>query len=100
MPYVPPPDNVSPKSTPSSYKPAGKKRKHRFLKFLLLVGVVGGAVYWYQKRRADSFNFVRYRRARNYGGDSDMYSGLAMEGSSSFEPPTLPPPPSAMDGMT
>lgn len=80
------------------YQPAEKKKKkHRFLNFLLLLVVVGGVAYVYQKRRSE-FQFIRYRRARNYGGDSEMYSGLSMESSTSFEPPTLPPTPSALDG--
>lgn len=88
-PYVP--------SDSKPYKPY-KKKNHRFLKFLLLLGVVGGAAYWYYRRRTE-FQFVRYRRARNYGGgDNDMYLGLSMESSTSFEPPTLPPTPSAVDG--
>jgi hypothetical protein len=87
-PYIP--------SDDKPYQPKQKK-KHRFLSFLVLVGIAGGAVYVYQKRRSE-FQFVRYRRARNYGGDSDLYSGLSMESSTNFEPPTLPPTPSALDG--
>lgn len=79
------------------YQPAEKKKKHRFLNFLIFLVVIGGAAYVYQKRRSE-FQFVRYRRARNYGGDGDMYTGLSMESSTTFEPPTLPPTPSALDG--
>jgi hypothetical protein len=90
LPYVPKDDKSN-----RSYKP---KKKHKFLYFLLLLGVVGGAAYWYHKRRSE-FQFVRYRRARNYGGgESEMYTGLSMESSTSFEPPTLPLTPSAMGG--
>jgi hypothetical protein len=90
-PYVPKDDK--------SNKPYKPKKKHKFLIFLLLLGVVGGAAYWYHKRRSE-FQFVRYRRARNYGGgESEMYTGLSMESSTSFEPPSLPPTPSAMDGF-
>eukprot|EP00978_Attheya_sp_CCMP212_P001626 scaffold3326_cov52-Attheya_sp.AAC.2 len=90
-PYVPPDDS----DHHSSSKPKSKgKNKHHFLKFLFVVAV-GGAAYWYHKRRSDSFEYVRYRRTR---GADDMYSSLSMEASaSSFEPPTLPPPPSAME---
>lgn len=110
---APAPDNPSP-ATPKPYNGGGgkpyvpsddkpyqpqekKKKKHRFLNFLFLLVVVGGVAYVYQKRRSE-FQFVRYRRARNYGGDNEMYSGLSMESSTSFEPPTLPPTPSAVDG--
>jgi hypothetical protein len=104
-PYVPPPDSPSDSNSKPYAPKAKKKSKHRFLKFLAFIGLIGGAVYWYKKRQDDSFSFVRYRRARNYGGDDGgMYTGLSMDplgSSTSFEPPTLPPPPSAMEsGMT
>jgi len=66
----------------------------KFLTFTFFC-IVCGAGYWYYKRRTE-FDYVRFRRARNYGFDSGgMYEGSAMENSaSSFEPPSLPPPPS------
>jgi hypothetical protein len=59
------------------------------------MGLLYGA-YCIYKRRADGFNFVPYRQLRhNYSNfdDQDMYSGLALESSTTFEPPTLPPTP-------
>ncbi len=94
-PYNPPSDdNVSP--TKPYVRPERKSHFFRNVFFLLMVGGVGFFVY---KRRSDAFSFVRYRRARNYmgGGESEMmYSGLSMDESTSFEPPSLPPRPSAL----
>lgn len=107
-PYVPPENrgNTPPadsKSSESSTTPSAPKKKKSgwFWKFLLFC-MIGGVVYYWYKRRADGFNFVRYRRMRNnfmgMGDENDMYSGLALESSTNFEPPSLPAPPHAMGG--
>ena len=105
-PYVPPEDGGN---TPSSPKKEKKGKKHYFFRNVFSLGIIGGAGYWYYKKRSEAFSFVRYRRGpRNFGGDREMYTGLAMYGSSSytglamdesssFEPPSLPPPLSVMD---
>lgn len=107
-PYVPPEDrgNTPPadsKSSESSTTPSvTKKKKSGWFWKLLMFCMIGGVVYYWYKRRADGFNFVRYRRMRNnfmgMGDDNDMYSGLALESSTNFEPPSLPAPPHAMGG--
>jgi len=92
-PYVPSNDDDD---TGSDSKP---KTSH-FWRNILIMGVLGGGGYWYYKRHSESFSFIRYRQApRNFGGSdgNTLYNGLAMEsGASNFEPPSLPPPPSAM----
>jgi hypothetical protein len=94
--YVPPEDAGKTPSSPKKEKKKGKK--HHFFRNVFFLGIIGGVGYWYYKKRSEAFSFVRYRRGpRNFGGDSEMYTGLAMDGSSSFEPPSLPPPPSAID---
>jgi hypothetical protein len=95
-PYVSPDDDSK-----SRYVPKEKKKGHHFFRNIFFFGVIGGVGYLYYKKRQESFSFVRYRRGpRNFGGDSEMYSGLAMDGgSSSFEPPSLPPPPSSIDDV-
>jgi len=91
--YVPEDDYAPPKK---EYVP-DRKTSH-FWRNILIIGILCGGGFWIYKRRQESFSFVRYRRApRNFGGDNEMmYSGLAMDSSTSFEPPTLPPPPSAI----
>lgn len=116
--YVPPPDDEDNSTPASNYVPSDsaspkpKKKRHIFAWFVVFC--FAGGAYWYHKRRAD-FDFVRYRPARNWGmgssmgmglgagGDgSGMYSGVNvdMSVSSSFEPPTLPPTPSAYEGTS
>jgi hypothetical protein len=101
-PYVPSddPKPYVPSDSKSSTDTKKKKKSH-FLRNLLLLCLIGGGGYYYYKRRADAFNFGRYRRTRNFdfeGGESGggMYSNL--NNSTSFEPPTLPPTPTAMMG--
>ena len=97
-PYVPPEDDPKP-YIPSDQKDStaptkSKKKGHLWRNFFLLCLVAGGC-YIYYKRRTDTFNFVRYRRTRNFdydAGKSEMYSN----NSTSFEPPSLPPTPTAM----
>jgi len=92
-PYVPKEDKGKPYKSKES-----KKGKHPFLKFLFFVAICAGG-YYIWKKRSSAFEFVQYRRASAYPQDTEMYSSLSMEaGSSSFEPPTLPPTP--METMT
>ena len=102
------------------YNSAGKKKSSHWFRNFVMLCLIGGGGYYYYKRQSEGFSFVRHRRFRNFGGgfggfggggasnplDDGMYSGLAMESSYtgsgmessvSFEPPTLPPMPSAID---
>lgn len=94
--------------TPKKYIPPEEKgKKHHFRNFILIC-LVGGGGYWLYKRRQE-FDYSRFRmmRARNYAPTStyynegnnsqEMYSSLTLEESiaGSFQPPTLPPHPSA-----
>uniref|UniRef100_A0A7S1UW17 LNR domain-containing protein n=1 Tax=Grammatophora oceanica TaxID=210454 RepID=A0A7S1UW17_9STRA len=106
-----PSDDDSISQPPVPYTPpdsgGGKKKKRHTMRNFFLLALLGGAAYFYWKKRREGFSFVRYRRQpRNFGAESEMmggsglYSGLSMDtsvGASSFEPPTLPPPPSAVD---
>jgi len=111
-PYVPQDDdNVTPKPYVPPEKKKNKKEsdssdegKSHWLRNLILLGLFGGAGYQLYKRRfLDQFNFMQYRRVRNFGNfgydDDDtggMYSNL--NSSTSFEPPSLPPTPQMMGG--
>lgn len=100
-PYVPSddPKPYVPSDSKSSTNDKKKKKKSHFFRNFFLLCLVGGGGYYYYKRRTDAFNFVRYRRTRNFdfeSGESEMYSSL--NDSSSFQPPTLPPTPTAMMG--
>lgn len=102
-PYVAPPDSTAEPSNvePDPYVPEEKKHKHHFFLFFVLFCSVGAAGYWYKKRKMDYFDYTRYRRvrARNYGQDGNMFEGLSgNNAASSFEPPSLPPPPSQLKG--
>ena len=99
VPYVPVPDASGSKPyIPAGTKPSRKKTVKRFFSFVFIFALLGGA-FWYYKKRSSSFDFVRYRRTRNYGPTDPMYEGLAMDTrDGSFEPPSLPPPPSAYVG--
>jgi len=112
--YIPPPDDEDTSTPAASYatpEESPKKKFHAFRWFLVFC--VGGGAYFYYKRRSE-FDFVRYRGAQNWGagarnwgvgsgmagtggfGENEMYSGLNTDmTASSFEPPTLPPRPSA-----
>ena len=92
-PYAPSSDDPSPSPSSSS-----NKKSHKFAWFLLISAVAGGL--YYKKKRSEAFDFVRYRRQRNWGAESGAYNGLSMDTSCSFEPPTLPPTPAAMQGMS
>eukprot|EP00555_Chaetoceros_dichaeta_P014070 CAMPEP_0198275572 /NCGR_PEP_ID=MMETSP1447-20131203/64846_1 /TAXON_ID=420782 /ORGANISM="Chaetoceros dichaeta, Strain CCMP1751" /LENGTH=847 /DNA_ID=CAMNT_0043970455 /DNA_START=137 /DNA_END=2680 /DNA_ORIENTATION=- len=90
-------DSNSNSSDDEKKKSSGGGGFKKFLWFIFFC-IAGGGCYWYYKRTRE-FDYVRFRRARNYGGDSTgMYEGSSMENSaSSFEPPSLPPPPSSYE---
>ena len=109
LPYIPSDDNAKPKPyIPSDSRGSSKKEKKsksHWFRNLVLLGLLGGGGYYLYKRRFDSFNFMQYRRVRNFGnfgydmdGDDSggMYSNL--NSSTSFEPPSLPPTPQMMGG--
>jgi len=95
---------------PVPYVPSGSSsgKKSHWFRNLVVLGLLGGAGYYVYKKRFDSFNFVQYRRVRNFGNfgydmhndDSaggGMYSNL--NSSTTFEPPSLPPTPQMMGGQ-
>ena len=113
---VPAPKPV-PKPVPSNSNPDNKKKYvppekrgksgsgesggHQFRNFVLIC-ILAGGLYWYFKNRYGlfSFDYNQFRRARNYGYDNNtaMYDSLTMQNNqATFEPPTLPPPPSAYE---
>jgi hypothetical protein len=99
-PYLPSGDSGSPADAQPTSQP--KKKKSHFFRNFLLLCIMGGGGYFYYKRRSDTFNFVRYRRARAFdydsgAGESHMYSSL--NNSTTFEPPSLPPTPASMGPM-
>ena len=104
-PYVPPEDRGKP-----TYKSADEKKSSHWFRNLLLICLAGGIGYYIYKRKSE-FSMVRYRRIGGMGGgfgfrgggggfnvdDGDMmYSGLSLESSTNFEPPSLPPTPMSM----
>jgi len=112
VPYVPPDDEATPKPyIPSDARgdtsSASKSKSHWFRNMVIFGLLVGGCYYLYKRRFHDSyFNFMQYRRVRNFGnfgyemegGDGGgMYSNL--NSSTSFEPPSLPPTPLMMSGQ-
>ncbi len=109
VPYIPSDDEVTPKPyIPSDAKGDTIKTKSHWFRNLVVLGLLGGGGYYLYKRRFhDSyFNFMQYRRVRNFGNfgyemDSNdgggMYSNL--NSSTSFEPPSLPPTPQMMGGQ-
>lgn len=105
VPYIPSDDDVTPKPyVPSGAKGDAAKSKSHWFRNLVILGILGGGGYYLYKRRYHDnyFNFMQYRRVRNYGYEMDssdgggMYSNL--NSSTSFEPATLPPTPMMMDG--
>lgn len=99
-PYVPTEESKK-KKKKKEYDPEDNTDKStHWIRNFVLVALVGGVSYYLYNRRQAGFRFNSlhsYRAMRNFG-DDDMYSGLAMESSTSFEPPSLPPPPSALGG--
>ena len=106
-----PNDSGSKKYVPREAK--NKSHAGKFFKFVFFCLLAGG-VYWYFKNRYDgdfslslgsicnrnNINLNQFRRTRNFGGaDNDgLYDSLNMDmAQSSFQPPSLPPPPSAYD---
>lgn len=100
--YVPPEDRGKKGSSDESNGSDSKKGQSHWFRNLLILGAIGGGGYYYYKRNGgDGFRFVRYKRVgANYGfgGDEGLYSGLAMDSSTTFEPPSLPPTPTTMGG--
>jgi len=88
-------------STEESTTKAKKTRHHYVINSFLVLVLAGVGLFVYRKRR-ENFNYARFRQlreARNYAGGSNFgnteYTGVSMSESCSFEPPTLPPTPSA-----
>ena len=104
-PYYPPSEDDDSTNSNSYSSSSGSERKKHHVRNFFIVCLFAGVCYYLYKRRSNQFSFAPYRGSRNYaGGESEMYSapysGLAMsEGSvGAFEPPSLPPTPSAIDG--
>ena len=94
-PYVPPEERGKTKKKKEASSSDGEKKSSHWFRNFLLLTMVGGAGYYVYKKRSEEFSFMRYRRMNRTFGDQDMYLGLSMEGSTTFEPPTLPPRPDA-----
>lgn len=102
-PYKSPDADPIPDTSPS-YK---EKANHHFLTYSIILMVLGGVGYVVHKKRRENFNYVRFRQmraARNYAGglgtgfgasSGGDYTGVSMQESCSFEPPSLPPMPSS-----
>jgi hypothetical protein len=84
-------------NTKPTYKsPDDEKKRSHWFRNMVLLGLLVGGIYYVYKRRSE-FSFVRYRRMRHHNfDDGDLYSGLSLESSTTFEPPSLPPTPSTM----
>jgi hypothetical protein len=108
-PYYSSPDpEPAPDATPSY---AEKTRTHHFFRYTFIIMVLAGVGYIVHKKRRENFNYMRFRQlreARNYAGglgsgfgasSGGEYTGVSMADSCSFEPPTLPPTPSANASM-
>ena len=115
-PVVPTSYNGNAPSKPSYQSPDEKKKSHWFRNTVFILLALGVGYYFY-KRQTDGFSFVRYRRMTNFnssnngfggafgmmddgGVGGDMYSGLSLESSMTFEPPSLPPTPMSMPTHT
>jgi hypothetical protein len=120
-PYTPPsvpdttPSKPAPQPSPWDIKPEQRKKyvppekrgkNHTFRKFVLFSLFTYGMYWLYKNKFRGSFldgyyTQFRARRARRNYGDEGMYDSLVLENvgssSSSFVPPSLPPPPSAYD---
>jgi hypothetical protein len=92
--------DVSPTNKKPSYKSPDQKKSHWFRNTVLIL-LFAGVGYYFYKKQSDGFNFVRYRRMTNFSAnrgafgmdDGDMFTGLSLESSTNFEPPSLPPMP-------
>jgi len=87
-----------------------EKKKHHFFRNTFIIGILATCGFIFHKKRRENFDYMRFRQlreARNYasglnaregtgGGGMGDYSGVSMGDSCSFEPPTLPPMPSAI----
>lgn len=94
-PYLP--SYTSPDSSSEITFSSDKKTHHFLRNSLIIVSLASVGLYVYKKRRED-FNYVRFRQlreARNYAGGGGDYANVSMADSCSFEPPSLPPTPSA-----
>lgn len=95
-PYVPPEERGKKKKKKKSADGSKPKKKSHFLRNMFWLLVVGGGAYYYYKNYGFDFSFLqRYRRFRPLAAydSNNMYTGLTMESSTSFQPPTLPPTP-------
>lgn len=88
---------------PKKYIPPEQRNKEGgffvgIFKFLFFCGIVYGAYYLY-KQKFGTFDYAQFRRSRNFtADDSGMYDSLTMRtGETSFQPPSLPPGPSAYE---
>jgi len=88
---------------PDSSKPAGNetgKSRHIFRKSVLATLFIGLAYLVVKFRHRlpplPNLNFRNYRRMQRNFGSEDMYHGLALDESTTFQPASLPPPPDAM----
>ena len=104
-PYVPPEERGKDKKKNQKKKEySGDKteKDSHFMRNVFWLLLIGGGVYYYYKNYGfDCSFFQRYRRFRpvaSYDQGGDMYSGLTMESSTNFQPPTLPPTPMDMGG--
>jgi hypothetical protein len=108
---APTPSNNGKPTKPSYRSPDEKKKSHWFRNTIMIAMALGIVYYCYTRRSGDGLNFVRYRRMTNFqsnprgGGvfgmdDNDLFSGLSLESSTNFEPPTLPPTPMYMPSNT
>lgn len=102
-PYSPSYSSSDPEPEPASTSKSEHKKHHFFRNtfFLMVLASVGYITY---KKRRENFDYNRFRQlreARNYaggmnsGGGVGEYTGVSLSDSCSFEPPTLPPTPSA-----
>eukprot|EP00554_Chaetoceros_debilis_P001716 CAMPEP_0194085068 /NCGR_PEP_ID=MMETSP0149-20130528/16204_1 /TAXON_ID=122233 /ORGANISM="Chaetoceros debilis, Strain MM31A-1" /LENGTH=889 /DNA_ID=CAMNT_0038767871 /DNA_START=1 /DNA_END=2670 /DNA_ORIENTATION=- len=93
-----PSTNSSDKKKYVSPEERNRKGGKGFRNFIIVCLIGGGAYFYYKKR--GGFNYAQFRRARNHfsNDESGMYDSLNLETSvmePSFQPPTLPPGPSA-----
>lgn len=100
----PSPWDIKPEKRKKYVPPEKRGKTHTFRNFVLFSLFAYGGYWLYKNKFRGSFldgyyTQFRERRARNHYGDDNMYDSLVLEnvGSSSFVPPSLPPPPSAYE---